>query len=562
VNSQLTVDNSLAVHPLAGKTAPESLLVDVAKLTTAYYSEQPNPHEATQRVKFGTSGHRGSSLQVSFNEAHVLATTQAICDYRRAHGKSGPLFLGWDTHALSEPARASVLEVLAANGVEAMVDVRDDVTPTPVISHAILTYNRERPRGRADGIVITPSHNPPEYGGIKYDPPSGGPAASTVTDWIQDRANALLEGGLRDLTRMPWARARRADSVHSFDYRDAYVGDLPQVLDMDVLQHSGLHVGVDPLGGASLHYWEDIAERYGIHLSIVNRTIDPTFRFVPVDKDGAIRMDPASPYAMARLIDLRAGFDLAFANDPDADRFAIVTHEGGLLEPNQYLAASVWYLFRHRPEWSSTATVGKSIVTSSVIDRVAERLGRRLFEVPVGFKHFVDGLVVGSIGIAGEESAGASFLRRDGTVWTTDKDGFIMALLAIESTARTGLDPRAQYATLAAELGESDYARADFPATPDEKTALARLSVGDVGVTSLAGDAIQQVLTVASGNQQPIGGVKVVTEHGWFAVRPSGTEAMYKLYAESFRNSAHLVRIQDDARAIIRAALVSGARDP
>jgi phosphoglucomutase len=410
--------------------------------------------------------------------------------------------------------------------------------------------------------VITPSHNPPEYGGIKYDPPSGGPAASTVTDWIQDRANALLEGGLRDLTRMPWARARRADSVHSFDYRDAYVGDLPQVLDMDVLQHSGLHVGVDPLGGASLHYWEDIAERYGIHLSIVNRTIDPTFRFVPVDKDGAIRMDPASPYAMARLIDLRAGFDLAFANDPDADRFAIVTHEGGLLEPNQYLAASVWYLFRHRPEWSSTATVGKSIVTSSVIDRVAERLGRRLFEVPVGFKHFVDGLVVGSIGIAGEESAGASFLRRDGTVWTTDKDGFIMALLAIESTARTGLDPRAQYATLAAELGESDYARADFPATPDEKTALARLSVGDVGVTSLAGDAIQQVLTVASGNQQPIGGVKVVTEHGWFAVRPSGTEAMYKLYAESFRNSAHLVRIQDDARAIIRAALVSGARDP
>ena len=555
MNSQTTVDTPLGVHPLAGKTAPESLLVDVAKLIAAYYSEQPNPHEATQRVRFGTFGHRGSSLQVSFNEAHVLATTQAICDYRRAHGKSGPLFLGWDTHALSEPTRVSVLEVLAANGVEVMVDVRDDVTPTPVISHAILTYNRERPRGRADGIVITPSHNPPEDGGIKYDPPSGGPAASTATDWIQDQANALLEGGLRDVRRMPWARARRAESVHSFDYRDAYVGDLPQVLDMDVLQHSGLHVGVDPLGGASLRYWEDIAERYGIHLSIVNRTIDPTFRFVPVDKDGAIRMDPASPYAMSRLIDRRAGFDLAFANDPDADRFGIVTHEGGLLEPNQYLAASVGYLFRHRPEWPSTATVGKSIVTSSAVDRVAERLGRRLYEVPVGFKHFVDGLVVGSIGIAGEESAGASFLRRDGSVWTTDKDGFIMALLAIESTSRTGLDPREQYETLAAELGESYYARADFPATPDEKTALARLSVGDVGVTLLAGDAIQQVLTVASGNQQPIGGVKVVTEHGWFAVRPSGTEAMYKLYAESFRNSAHLVRIQEDARAIIRAAL-------
>ena len=543
------------VHPLAGKPAPESLLVNVPKLVTAYYAEQPDPSVKAQRVVFGTSGHRGSSLDVSFNEAHILAATQAICLYRQAHGIDGPLFLGWDTHALSEPARVSALEVLAANGVDVMVDVDDNVTPTPVISHAILAHNSVRTRPRADGIVITPSHNPPEYGGLKYDPPSGGPADASVTAWIQDKANGILEGGLREVVRIPWERARRQTSVHRHDYANAYVSDLRHVIDMEVLKTSRLNAGVDPLGGASLRYWDRIAETYGIQLTIVNRTIDPTFRFMTVDRDGAIRMDPSSPYAMAGLIELRDRFEIAFANDPDADRYGIVTSARGLLDPNQYLAACVWYLFRHRPDWKSDSAVGKTVVTSSLIDCVARRFGRRLVEVPVGFKYFVAGLLDGSIGIAGEESAGASFLRRDGAVWTTDKDGLIMGLLSIESMAITGHDPGEQYQALVAELGEPFYARADFPATPEQKSALASLTPRDILVTVLAGDPIQAVLTTASGDQRPFGGIKVVTEHGWFAVRPSGTEAVYKLYAESFRDRAHLQRIQEEAHGIIEAAV-------
>lgn len=548
------------IHPLAGKPAPESLLVNVPKLVTAYYAEHPDPAEAAQRVVFGTSGHRGSSLEGGFNEAHVLAITQAICLYRRARGIDGPLFVGWDTHALSEPARVSALEVLAANGVTVMVDVHDDVTPTPAISHAILTHNRGRTKALADGIVITPSHNPPEQGGIKYDPPSGGPADTPVTEWIQDRSNALLANGLRDVARIPWERARGAATVQRFDYLNAFVGDLRTVIDMELIQGSRIHVGVDPLGGASLRYWEAIGAQYGVQLTMVNRAVDPTFRFMTVDRDGAIRMDPSSPYAMARLIDLRDRFDLAFANDPDADRHGIVTRSAGLLDPNHYLAASIWYLFRHRPDWSSTAAVGKTAVTSSLIDRVAARLGRRLVEVPVGFKYFVDGLLDGSIGVAGEESAGASFLRRDGAVWTTDKDGLIMGLLAIEATARTGHDPGEQYAALVTDLGEPFYARLDFPATPEQKAALARLAPGDVQVTALAGDPIRAVLNTAPGNGRPIGGVKVVTANGWFAARPSGTEAVLKIYAESFRDLAHLGLIQEEAYAIIQTAVGTNAQ--
>ncbi|MEO8266109.1 MAG: phosphoglucomutase (alpha-D-glucose-1,6-bisphosphate-dependent) [Ilumatobacteraceae bacterium] len=553
--------NPAQVDPLAGKPAPDSILTDIPKLVTAYYAEQPVPSAPTQRVVFGTSGHRGSSLRLSFNESHVLAITQAICLYRRSHGIDGPLYLGWDTHALSEPARVSVLEVLAANRVEVMVDVHDNVTPTPVISHAILTYNRRRTTGLADGIVITPSHNPPDYGGIKYDPPSGGPADTSVTDWIQDSANALLEGGLRDVTRIPWERARRAENVHRFDYLDVYVGDLPNVLDIEVIQNSKLNIGIDPLGGASLRYWDEIGERYAIQLTIMNRSIDPTFRFMTVDHDGAIRMDPSSKYAMVRLIDQRKRFDLAWANDPDADRFGIVTSGSGLVDPNQFLAGSAWYLFRHRPDWQPSAAVAKSVVTSSLVDRVAGRLDRRLLEVPVGFKYFVDGLLDGSVGFAGEESAGGSFLRRDGSVWATDKDGLIMGLLAAESMARTGHDPQEQSAALMADLGESFYARVDLPATPEQRDALKHLADSDVTVTELAGDTIHSVITTAPGNGQPIGGIKVITEQGWFAVRPSGTEAVYKLYAESFNGPAHLARIQQEAKAIIDVA-VAGEGEP
>ena len=547
------------VHPLAGKPAPESLLVNVPKLVAAYYAEHPDPADPTQRVAFGTSGHRGSSLQAGFNEAHVLAITQAICLYRRAHGIDGPLFLGWDTHALSEPARVSALEVLAANGVEVMVDDQDGVTPTPVISHAILGYNHGRASGRADGIVITPSHNPPESGGIKYDPPSGGPADTPTTEWIQEKANQLLGDGLREVAWIPWARARDAATLHRFDYLNAYVGDLRHVIDLELLQNSGLHAGVDPLGGASLRYWDAVEEQCGVRLTLVNRAIDPTFRFMTVDRDGAIRMDPSSPYAMAGLIGLRERYDAGIANDPDADRYGIVTRGSGLLDPNHYLAASVWYLFQHRPEWTHTAAVGKTIVTSSLIDRVAARAGRRLVEVPVGFKYFVDGLLGGSLAVAGEESAGGAFLRRDGQVWTTDKDGLIMGLLALEMTARTGRDPGEQYRALAAELGEPFYARVDFPATPGQKAALARLAPRDIPVSALAGDPIRAVLHTAPGNGRPIGGIKVVTEHGWFAARPSGTEAVFKLYAESFQDRTHLNRIQEEAYAIIQTAVATQA---
>ena len=547
------------IHPLAGKPAPDSLLVNVPKLVTAYYAEHPDPSVAAQRVVFGTSGHRGSSLLVGFNESHILAITQAICLYRRGQRIDGPLFLGWDTHALSEPARVSALEVLAANGVEVMVDIHDGVTPTPVISHAILAYNRGRTSGLADGIVITPSHNPPESGGLKYDPPSGGPADTPVTDWIQNRANEFLEGGLRGIARIPWERARAATTMHRVDYLNAYVGDLDAVIDVELLQGSKLNVGIDPLGGASLRYWEAVGQRYGVHLTIVNQVVDPTFRFMTVDRDGAIRMDPSSPYAMARLIQLQDRFDLAFANDPDADRYGIVTRGRGLLDPNHSLAASVWYLFGHRPDWKSTAAVGKTVVTSSFINRVAARLGRPLVEVPVGFKYFVDGLLDGTLGAAGEESAGASFVRRDGSVWTTDKDGIIMGLLAMESMARTGRDPGEQYAALVAELGEPFYARVDFPATSEQKVILARLAPGDIEVAALAGDPILDVLTTAGGDQRPIGGIKVVTERGWFAARPSGTEAVFKIYAESFKDRDHLHRIQEEGRAIIQKTFMKKA---
>jgi phosphoglucomutase len=550
-----------SVHPLAGRPAPRELLVNIPRLLTAYYTERPDPSVPAQRIAFGTSGHRGSSLAAGFNEAHILAMTQAICLYRKAHGIDGPLFLGWDTHALSEPARVSALEVLAANGIDVMVDARDDFTPTPVVSWAILAHNRGRTGGLADGIVITPSHNPPEYGGLKYDPPSGGPAETAVTAWIQDTANALLADDLRGVLRHPWERARRAATMHRFEYLASYVGDLEAVIAMDAIRGSKLTVGVDPLGGASIRYWEAIGERWDVRLSVVNPAVDPTFGFMPVDRDGKIRMDPSSPYAMARLIELRERFDLAFGNDPDADRYGIVSRSAGLLDPNHYLAAAVAYLVRHRPDWRAAAAVGKTVVTSTMIDRVAARLGRRLVEVPVGFKYFVNGLLDGSLAVAGEESAGGSFLRRDGTVWATDKDGLIMGLLAAEMTARTGRDPAEQYGALVAELGEPFYERIDFPATPAQKTALERVSASELALGTLAGDPIQAVRTTVPGDERPIGGVKVVTEHGWFAARPSGTEAVFKVYAESFKGRDHLRRIQEDAHAIIQHAFTTQARD-
>ena len=546
------------VHPLAGKPAPLSLLVNVPKLVTAYYTERPDPAVREQRVTFGTSGHRGSSLKVGFNEGHILAVTQAICLYRKAQKIEGPLFLGWDTHALSEPARASALEVLAAHGVDVMLDVNDGVTPTPVISEAILTYNRGRTVGLADGIVITPSHNPPEYGGFKYDPPSGGPADTHVTSWIENTANALLADALRGVDRVPYERARRAPTMHRLDYLGAYVGALGSVIDMDVLKGTALKIGVDPLGGASVDYWEPIGERYGFRLEVVNHVVDPTFRFMTVDWDGEIRMDPSSRYAMARLIGLRDQFDLAFANDTDADRHGIVSGAAGLLNPNHYLAVAIDYLFSHRPGWKPTAAVGKTIVSSSMIDRVAARLGHRLLEVPVGFKYFVDGLLDGTLGFGGEESAGGAFLRRDGTVWTTDKDGLIMGLLAAEMTARTGREPGERYRDLVREFGDPAYERIDAEATPEEKAVLATLTGTELGIKELAGEPVRAVLTAAPGDQLPIGGVKVVTDQGWFAARPSGTEAVYKIYTESFKGESHLRRIQDEARAIIAKAFRRG----
>jgi phosphoglucomutase len=527
------------------------MLVNVSRLVTAYYAEQPDPGVATERVAFGTSGHRGSAFERSFNEAHILAITQAICSYRQLHRIDGPLFMGMDTHALSEPAFASALEVLAANGVEVMIDQDRGYTPTPVISHAILRYNRGRQSGLADGIVVTPSHNPPEDGGFKYNPPSGGPADTEITGWIQQTANTLLGEELRSVRRMGYQRARRAASTHLRDYITPYVDDLANVIDMEAIRSASVRVGVDPLGGAGVHYWGRVAERYGIALTVVNDTVDPTFRFMSVDWDGRIRTDCSSPYAMVSLVAMRDRFDVAFANDADHDRHGIVTPTAGLMNPNHYLAVAISYLFTHRPVWSNGAAVGKTVVSSGMIDRVTAGLGRRLIEVPVGFKWFVEGLLTGSVGFCGEESAGASLLRLDGTTWTTDKDGIVLGLLAAEITARLGLDPGARYVELTRQCGAPVYERIDAAATPEQKRLLAQLSSSQVDAHELAGDAIRAILTTAPGNGAAIGGLKAVTDNGWFAVRPSGTEEVYKLYAESFRDRPHLERIQAEAQAII-----------
>ncbi len=545
----------MEVSPLAGKPADPSILIDVFKLVSAYYSEQPDPSVPAQRVAFGTSGHRGCSLDRSFNEAHILAITQAICLYRKEQSIDGPLYVGFDTHALSEPAFKSALEVLAGNGVDVMVDAANSYTPTPVISHAILSYNRGRKRGLADGIVITPSHNPPRFGGFKYDPPHGGPADTHVTTWIQDRANALIADGLRGIARMPLERARTASTTHKHDYLDFYVSDLHTVVDLQVIKDSNVHIGVDPLGGASVDYWDAIGDRYGLNLKVVNHTVDPTFRFMTVDWDGQIRMDPSSVYAMARMVDLKDQFDVAFASDTDADRHGIVSHSQGLLDPNHYLSVAISYLFANRPQWSQTAAVGKTIVSSSMIDRVASRLNRWLLEVPVGFKWFVEGLIDGSVGFCGEESSGATFLRRDGTVWTTDKDGIVPNLLAAEITARTGSDPGQHYVGLTAALGNPYYERVDAPATAEQKERLESLSPEAITVSNLAGEQITAKLSKAPGNHAPIGGVKVITASGWFAARPSGTESIYKIYAESFKDRAHLDAILHEAQEIVNKAL-------
>jgi phosphoglucomutase len=538
------------ISPLAGKPAPVSILVNVPRLVTAYYAETPDASVAAERVAFGTSGHRGSAFNRTFNEAHILAITQAICSYREGHAIAGPLFIGMDTHALSEPAFVSAVEVLAANGVDVMVDRDGRYTPTPAVSHAILSYNRRHPSGLADGIVITPSHNPPEDGGFKYDPPTGGPAETTITGWIEQRANEILADGLRTVRRMPYARARRAPGTHLHDYIGPYVDELATVVDMDAIRSAGVHIGVDPLGGAGVRYWEPIAARYKIDVDVVNDTVDPTFRFMAVDWDGRIRTDCSSPYAMAPLLAIRDRFDVAFANDADHDRHGIVTR-AGLMNPNHYLAVAISYLFEHRSRWPAHAAVGKTVVSSGIIDRVTKGLGRTLVEVPVGFKWFVEGLLAGSLGFGGEESAGASYLRLDGATWTTDKDGIILGLLAAEITAVLGRDPGARYADLTREFGEPLYERIDAPATAGQKRILARLSASQIGAKELAGAPIRATLTTAPGNGEPIGGLKVVTDEGWFAVRPSGTEDVYKLYAESFRDARHLARIQEEAQALV-----------
>ena len=547
----------MPLHERAGTPARPGDLVDVPKLISAYYTDRPDPAEPTQRVAFGTSGHRGSSFDRSFNEWHILAITQAICQHRAANQITGPLFLGMDTHALSVPATASALEVLAANGVEVRIAKHDEYTPTPAISHAVLTYNHGRTSGFADGIVVTPSHNPPDGGGFKYDPPNGGPADTALTRWIEQTANAFLAAGLDGVRRMPLERARRADTTREHDYLDTYVRDLGAVVDLEVVRRSGIRLGVDPLGGAGTHYWAAIADRYKLDLTVTNHEIDPTFRFMTLDWDGKIRMDPSSPYVMARLIGLKDRFDIAFACDTDHDRHGVVTKGVGLLPPNNYLAVCIDYLMRHRPGWRADAGVGKTIVSSSMIDRVVAALGRRLFEVPVGFKWFVDGLMDGSLGFVGEESAGAAFLRRDGSVWTTDKDGIIPALLSAEMTAVTGRDPSQLYEDLTRVHGEPIYERMDAPATPEQKTALGRLSPQQVAATTLAGEPIREMRTTAPGNEAAFGGLKVMTDGGWFAARPSGTENIYKIYAESFRSHEHLRRIQEEAQAIVSAALAN-----
>ena len=549
----------MRVSPLAGKPAPESILVNVPRLVTAYYTERPDASVSAQRVAFGTSGHRGSAFDKSFNEWHILAISQAICLYRKQQKIDGPLFLGIDTHALSVPAMASALEVLAANGVEVMIAEGDEYTPTPAISHAILTYNRERKTGLADGIVITPSHNPPHDGGFKYNPPNGGPAEEVVTDWIQAKANEFLEAELQGVKRIPVEKALHASTTYRHDYLNAYIADLAGVLDFDTIRGSKLRLGVDPLGGAGVHYWGRIAEHYGLNLTVVSETVDPTFRFMSVDWDGQIRMDPSSEYAMQRLIGMKDRFDLAFACDTDHDRHGIVTKSVGLLPPNHYLSVAVFYLFQHRLKWRKEAAVGKTVVSSQMIDRVTAKLGRKLYEVPVGFKWFVDGLLDGSLGFGGEESAGASFSRLDGTVWTTDKDGIVPALLSAEVTARMGRDPGEIYRDLTREFGEPTYDRVDAPATPDQKELLAKLSPEQVKVTDLAGEKIKTVITHAPGNGAAIGGLKAVADSGWFAARPSGTENIYKIYAESFRGADHLRRILEEAQKIVDDALAAPA---
>ncbi len=549
----------MIIHPHAGKPADPTTLVDVPRLVTAYYSAMPDPAVPAQRVAFGTSGHRGSSFTTSFNEGHILAITQAICEFRQGQGTDGPLFLGMDTHALSEPALASALEVLAAHGVTTLMAEGDEYTPTPVISHAILTYNRGRMSGLGDGIVITPSHNPPEDGGFKYNPPNGGPADAAATSWIQDRANGLLGSAVQAVKRIPLARALTAATTRRHDFLSAYVADLGEVVDLQAIRDSGLTLGVDPLGGAGVHFWGRIAERYGLDLTVVNDAVDPTFRFMTVDWDGQIRMDPSSPFAMQRLIGMKDRFDISVACDTDHDRHGIVTKGDGLLPPNHYLCAMIAYLFRNRPGWPATAAVGKTVVSSQLIDRIAERMGRSLFEVPVGFKWFVGGLFDGSLGFAGEESAGATCVRRAGGVWTTDKDGFVPALLAAEITATMHRDPGELYRDLARDCGDPVYDRVEAPATVAEKARLATLSAGDVTSTTLAGEDITGILTRAPGNNAAIGGIKVVTESGWFAARPSGTESIYKIYAESFRGAAHLTLLVAEAQALVNAAIASPA---
>jgi phosphoglucomutase len=545
----------VAIHPRAGQPATQDDLVDVAHLVTAYYAEHPNPAVVEQRVSFGTSGHRGSALRLGFNDDHIAAIAQAVCEHRASAGVTGPLYMGRDTHALSEPAFVTALEVFAANGVHVLIDSRGGYTPTPALSLAILTHNAGRTTDLADGVVVTPSHNPPEDGGFKYNPPDGGPADSSITKGIQDRANELLEGGLKDVERIPFPRARDADTTGKFDFLGLYVTELPTVVDLDAIRRAGVRIGADPLGGASVAYWGEIADEHDLDLTVVNPVVDSTFRFMTLDWDGRIRMDCSSPYAMASLIERRAEFDIATGNDADADRHGIVTPDAGLMNPNHYLAVAIDYLFRHRDGWPADAAVGKTLVSSSIIDRVAAELGRRLVEVPVGFKWFVPGLLDGSIAFGGEESAGASFLRRDGRVWTTDKDGIILALLASEITAVTGTTPSQYYRDLADRLGDPVYARIDAPATREQKAALGKLSPSQVSAADLAGEPIRDRLTEAPGNGAPLGGLKVVSESGWFAARPSGTEDVYKLYAESFKGSDHLGLIQKEAQQMLDGVL-------
>jgi len=550
----------MKIHPLAGKTAPRSQLANIPRLVCAYYTHLPDITEPTQLVAFGTSGHRGSSLTNSFNQDHILAISRALCEYRSLQKIDGPLFMGMDTHALSEPALASALEVFAAAGVTVMIPEGLGYTPTPVISHAILTYNRNRKKGLADGVVITPSHNPPEDGGFKYNPPNGGPAGTEITRRIAKRANEILGSARDGVRRMPFEKALKAETTHEYDYIKPYVADLGNVIEMEAIAASGLKLGVDPLGGAAVHYWEPIAERYGLSIEIVNPVVDPTFGFMPVDKDGKIRMDCSSPFAMQGLIRLKDTFDIAFGNDTDVDRHGIVTKSTGLLNPNHYLAVAIWYLFQNRSSWRASAAIGKTLVSTSIIDRVAAHLQRNLSEVPVGFKWFVDGLMSGEYGFGGEESAGASFLRRDGTVWTTDKDGIIMDLLAGEIMAKIGRDPGEIYTSLTEQFGSSVYERIDAPATAAQKAVLSQLSVDMITAKELAGESIDGVYTQAPGNQEAIGGLKVVTKNGWFAARPSGTEDIYKIYAESFNGETHLKKIQQEAQDLIDSVLrIAGA---